>query len=94
MVYGVYTMKRKQVYLEEEQDRAIKRIAQERGVSGATILREALAEYLAGREPPELERPEDHPLWGIIGIGNFGVTDASVNHDHYIYGGPKKYPLA
>ncbi len=89
-------MKRKQVYLEEEQDRAIKRIAQQRGVSGALILREALTEYLAGHEPPEVERPEDHPLWGIIGMIDDaeGPTDMSINHDHYIYGGPKKYPLA
>ncbi|MBI5949315.1 MAG: CopG family transcriptional regulator [Chloroflexi bacterium] len=83
-------MQRKQVYLEEEQGLAIKRLAARRGVSGAVILREALAQYLASHEtPPELERPEDHPLWGIVGIGASGVTDAAANHDHHLYGAPK-----
>jgi len=44
---------------------------------------------------PTIERPEDHPLWGIIGIVDDpdAPTDGSINHDHYIYGVPRKYPI-
>jgi hypothetical protein len=92
VVYAVYTMKRKQIYIEEEQERAIKAIAERRRVPEALVIREALAEYVTDHEMPVIARPEDHPLWGIVGIGKAGVTDGSVNHDYYLYGAPKVEP--
>lgn len=96
MVYGVYTMKRKQIYIEEAQERAIKRLAARRGVSEALVIREAMARYIVDEpEAPTVEQPEDHPLWGIIGIVDDpdAPIDGSINHDHYIYGVPRKYPV-
>jgi hypothetical protein len=33
---------------------------------------------------------DDDPLEGVIGIGNSGRTDGADQHDHYIYGTPKR----
>ena len=32
----------------------------------------------------------EDPLAGVIGIGESGITDGSQNHDHYLYGTPKR----
>jgi predicted DNA-binding antitoxin AbrB/MazE fold protein len=34
--------------------------------------------------------PEDDPLDAVIGIGKSGRTDGAENHDHYIYGTPRR----
>jgi hypothetical protein len=92
MVYGVYTMKRKQIYLDEGQERAIKRLATRRSVSEALVIREAMAKYLVDQESGDAEDlpVEEDPLLGIIGIGKHGVTDGSVNHDSDLYDAPRK----
>lgn len=81
-------MKRKQIYIDEAQERAIKAIAERRSVPEALVIREALAEYVTDHEMPVIERPEDHPLWGIVGIVDDpdAPIDGSENHDLYIYG--------
>ena len=86
-------MKRKQIYIEESQERELKERAQKRGVPEAVLIREALDVYLAEKPFPRFERPEDNPLWGIVGLIDDpnAPTDGSINHDHYIYGTPKKY---
>ena len=33
---------------------------------------------------------DDDPLEGVIGIGESGRTDGADQHDHYIYGTPKR----
>jgi|GEM_PF-1180192 len=33
---------------------------------------------------------DDDPIWQIVGTGRFDITDGSINHDHYIYGTPKR----
>jgi predicted DNA-binding antitoxin AbrB/MazE fold protein len=33
---------------------------------------------------------DDDPLEGVIGIGSSGRTDGADQHDHYIYGTPKR----
>lgn len=92
MVYGVYTMKRKQIYIAEEQEEQLQRLAEQRSVPVSLLIREAVAEYLVDQEAPRLERPEDNPLWGIVGlVGDPDApTDASTNLDHYLYGAPKR----
>ncbi len=72
---------RKQAYLTADQDRAIKRLAQARGVSEAEILRQAVTAYL---EASGQRRGED-PYLPMIGLGSSGVGDGSVEHDD-IYG--------
>ena len=61
-------MKRKQIYIEKEQDERLKRAAAERKVSEAEIIREAIDRYLGKKSPPALKSMEDHPLWKIIGV--------------------------
>jgi hypothetical protein len=93
MVYGVYTMKRKQIYVDPRQDEQLQQLAHSRKVPVSHLIREAIAEYLVEQQaPPILERPEDHPLWGIVGILDDpdAPTDGSINHDHYLYGAPKR----
>jgi len=94
-MYDVYIMKRKQVYIEDEQEQGLKRLAKERGCSEAALIREAVGRLLTDRELPALNSMEEHPLWGIIGLVDDpdAPIDGSLNHDHYLYGGPKKYRI-
>ncbi len=80
-------MRRKQLYLDDESDRALKRLSASTGRSEASHVREALQRYLAEATPPV----EGDPLGDLIGLVNdpAGPTDQAVNHDHYLYGAPK-----
>ncbi|MPZ48811.1 MAG: ribbon-helix-helix protein, CopG family [Dehalococcoidia bacterium] len=78
MVYGVYTVKRKQIYIAERQEAQLREMAEHRGVSESHLIREAVAQYLLDQEEPALERAEDHPLWGLIGTAG---DDASLPVD-------------
>jgi predicted DNA-binding protein len=81
-------MKRKQIYIEKEQDERLKRAAAERNVSEAKIIREAIDRYLVRLSPPPLKSMEDHPLWKIVGIIDDpeAPTDGSENYDIHLYG--------
>jgi hypothetical protein len=88
-------MKRKQIYLEDAQDIALKRLAANRGQSEAALIREALQVFLAEEDAGGYDRMEDSPLWGLVGLlaDSKAPEDSSLNHDHYIYGTPKKYRI-
>lgn len=92
MVYGVYTMKRKQIYVDPQHEEQLKQLAYRRNVPVSHLIREAIAEYLVEQETPHLARLEDHPLWNIVGIVDDpdGPTDGSINLKHYLYGAPKR----
>lgn len=79
-------MKRKQLYLEEHTDRALKRLAAQTGRSEAAHVREALARYLQDEQ-----ETDDDPFDRLIGLvdDRDGPTDVAENHDHYLYGAPK-----
>ncbi len=79
-------MRRKQLYLDEETDRAFKRVAVRTGRSEAWHIREALRSYL-GNEA----RTSADPLERLIGLveDENGAKDMAVNHDHYLYGAPR-----
>jgi hypothetical protein len=71
-----------QVQLTRAQHRRLKRLAETRGVSMGSILRESVADYL-------INAPVDaDPAFGIIGlIDDDGPTphgDPAANHDAYI----------
>jgi Ribbon-helix-helix protein, copG family len=85
-------MERKQIYIAKEQEDQLKELAERRGVSESHLIREALTIYIAGQERIEVGRPEDHPLWGLIGLvdGADVPEDGALNHDHYLYGAAKK----
>lgn len=46
-VYTSYIMQRTQIYLDEDHDRQLARRARSAGVTKSTLIREAIAEYLA-----------------------------------------------
>jgi hypothetical protein len=84
-------MKRKQIYIAEAQEQALKELAEERGVAESYLIREAVAAYLVDQEEVSVERPEDHPLWGLVGIVDDpeAPADGALNHDRYLYGAGK-----
>lgn len=41
---------------------------------------------VSGEANPEAIAWEHDPLWDIVGLGESGVTDGSVEHDKYLYG--------
>ena len=71
MVYGVYTMERFQIYLAKGQRNELERLARSRGCNVSQVVREAIDALVAleaSRGPAPLERIEDHPLWGLVGM--------------------------
>jgi predicted transcriptional regulator len=80
-------MRRKQILIDEPTHRALKRMAAHTGRSEGAIVREAL-QLLVAREA----EGGDDPLEGLIGLVEEaeGPDDVAEQHDHYIYGAPKK----
>lgn len=82
-------MRRKQLYLDEASERALKRLAARTGRSEAFHVREALRRYL-GKQSSD----ESDALERLIGLVDDlrGPDDVAENHDHYLYGAPKERP--
>lgn len=80
---------RKQIYLEQDMARQLRRLSQAMGTSEAELIRRAIDEYLAKTASSTGEREGD-PLLELIGLCDspIGPADASVNHDGYLYGAP------
>ncbi len=80
-------MRRKQIYLDEANERALKRLAARTGRSEASLIREALRRYLA----PGSDHDDD-PFERLIGLvaDETGPDDVAEEHDHYLYGAPKE----
>jgi ribbon-helix-helix CopG family protein len=81
-------LKRKQIYVDPESDRKIKKLARATGLPESEHIRRAIASYVSGI--PDSETP-DHPLLRMIGICDSprGPKDAAVRHDKYLYGRKK-----
>lgn len=82
-------MRRKQLYLDEASDRALKRLAAQTGRSEASHVREAIALYLGEHQPETTDA-----LSQLVGLvpDTSGPDDVAENHDHYLYGAPKVAP--
>lgn len=80
--------KRKQIYVDPESDRKIKKLAQATGLPEAEHIRRAIASYVA--QVPDSE-DVTHPLTRMIGLCDnpTGPKDAAVLHDKYLYGKKK-----
>ena len=78
-------LRRKQIYLDEESDRALKRLALTSKISEAEHIRRAVKKYIAKQKG---KIAEEDPLQELIGLCDEpdGPTDASVHHDKYLYG--------
>ena len=77
--------KRKQIYLDEESDQALKMLAFATKISEAEHIRRAVRKYIAKMQA---ETGNDDPLKEVIGLCDSpdGPTDASSHHDRYLYG--------
>lgn len=82
-------MVRKQLYVDEDLDRALKALAARTGRSEAAHVRAALRAYLS--RPSEAAEPGPDPLLELVGLVQDmdGPDDVAANHDHYLYGAPK-----
>ncbi len=80
-------MVRTQVYLPNDIYQTLKARADEEGITMATQIREALAQYVVETKPEKKGHilTADDPIWNLIGMVKSGITDGSVNHDKYIY---------
>ena len=76
-------MIRKQLYLDEDLDRALKHLAAVTGRSEASIVREAVRAYLDEHAPA----PTEDPLARLVGLvaEERGPRDVAERHDAYLY---------
>lgn len=83
--------KRTQVYFPLATYRRIARTAKRKSKSSAQVIREAVDLYLEKDEKEKEIDWENDPIFKAAGfIKSSGVTDSSINHDHYLYGSPRK----
>ena len=77
--------KRKQIYLDEESDQALKRLAVTTEISEAEHIRRAVKKYVAKQKG---KIAKEDPLRKLIGLCDKpdGPTDASIHHDSHLYG--------
>jgi 16S rRNA U516 pseudouridylate synthase RsuA-like enzyme len=73
---------RTQIQLTETQAREVKRMAEERGVSMAAIIREAIDDRLRRRNAPSWDELVERAI-AAIGCGHSGLGDLAERHDHY-----------
>jgi hypothetical protein len=87
-------MVRTQVYLPKATYRTLMERAEKQGLTMATQIRAALDEYLQRTSEDDegaILQPDD-PFFKMIGIFDSGINDLGLNHDHYLYGTPKRNP--
>jgi len=79
---------RAQIYIEAEQMKRLKLEAEREHLAVSELIRRAISRFLKAREK-SVDWARD-PLYKAIGKIELKVTDASVNHDHYLYGRKKR----
>jgi hypothetical protein len=67
-----------QVYLEERQDRALRQIAEKRGIPLSTLIRDSVDAWLLQLTP------DADPAMDVIGLGASGVGDLGSAHDEHL----------
>ncbi len=73
---------RTQIYLEQGQYELLRSRARREGKSLASLIREALDEYLGGKG----SRGRQDPLCMVIGIGKGDGSAVAENFEDYLYG--------
>ncbi len=67
-----------QVYLEERQERALRKLTTEERVSLSELIRRGVDLLLA-----QVQIKKD-PAWKIVGLGSSNVSDLATRHDEYL----------
>jgi hypothetical protein len=70
-----------QIYVEADQERVLRAVAERERVSLAELIRRSIDRYLAELLPPEAD-----PSLGLIGLGHSGRPDLSTSHDELVAG--------
>lgn len=78
---------RTQIYIEEEQIHQLKLEAERESVAISELIRRAI-QYLLEKKARSVNWDSD-PLTKAVGRIKLAVRDASVAHDHYLYGRKK-----
>lgn len=88
-------MVRTQVYLPRTIYNKLQERALKREMTLALQIRAALEDYLDRVESEDDDGilHADDPIFKMIGMFDSGLGDLSVNHDHYLYGAPRREPL-
>lgn len=82
-------MIRTQIYIPETIHNKLMRIAEAQGTAMAQLVRTFIEDGLKRTE--DVDYSGKTALQNILNIhAQGGPRDLSVNHDHYLYGGPKK----
>jgi len=77
-------MERTQISLDPEQADRLRRLAQERGVSMARLIRDAVDRtYGTALAPPTREELWER-AWSAVGSARGGGGDVSMDHDRYL----------
>jgi hypothetical protein len=88
--------------LQPQEEARLVALAQARGITTDTLVREALDNFLADA-PGEPDEPkgESRPIWDVMLDNMRDVSpeefaalpkDGASEHDHYLYGHPKRHP--
>jgi hypothetical protein len=64
--------------------------AARRGVPLASLVREAVDEYLGRSSARAAAASAGDPVDALIGSTPFDSADEAIDHDHYLYGGPRE----
>jgi len=86
---GEETMVRTQIYLTRSEHTFLIAEANRRGQKMSAVIRSIIDERMAIPEEAWTNNPMLDPTPDVAGWE--GVEDGVLNHDHYIYGCPKKY---
>lgn len=78
---------RKQIYLDAESDRRLKKLSRTTRLSEAEHIRRALRRYLGAADSESYGTDQKDPLLDLIGVckGRPKHPDAALNHDKYLY---------
>ena len=79
-------MHRAQILLTLPQHRYLKGRSEREGSSVSAIVRELIQMEMASRR----QAIQDDPFWEIVGMVAGDDPDAGVEHNHYVYGTPRK----
>jgi predicted transcriptional regulator len=74
-------MKRTTIFLDEAVERDLQALARQQARPVASLVREAVASYIANRQPEAAARP------GFIASGSSGRTDVAERHEELLWQG-------